>query len=73
MIALNLQISHILSHGTAISQSRYLMFLLERGDIKPKVSERVPLNGVPDAQRLVQSGRANGTLVCVPWVEDEEY
>eukprot|EP00584_Thalassiosira_punctigera_P013799 CAMPEP_0172550888 /NCGR_PEP_ID=MMETSP1067-20121228/33395_1 /TAXON_ID=265564 ORGANISM="Thalassiosira punctigera, Strain Tpunct2005C2" /NCGR_SAMPLE_ID=MMETSP1067 /ASSEMBLY_ACC=CAM_ASM_000444 /LENGTH=561 /DNA_ID=CAMNT_0013338569 /DNA_START=168 /DNA_END=1850 /DNA_ORIENTATION=- len=46
---------------------RYLMFLLERGDVKPKVAERVSLDDVPDAQRLMQSGRANGTVVCVPW------
>jgi len=48
---------------------RYLMFLLEKGDIKPKVAERVSLEDVPDAQRLMQSGRANGTVVCVPWIE----
>lgn len=49
---------------------RYLMFLLERGDVKPKVAERVSLEDVPDAQRLMQSGRANGTVVCVPWIEE---
>lgn len=49
---------------------RYLMFILERGDIKPKVAERVSLDDVPDAQRLMQSGRANGTVVCVPWIEE---
>ncbi|KAL7536463.1 hypothetical protein ACHAXR_007914 [Thalassiosira sp. AJA248-18] len=49
---------------------RYLMFLLERGDVKPKVAERVSLDDVPDAQRLMQSGRANGTVVCVPWIEE---
>jgi len=49
---------------------RYLMFMLEKGDIKPKIAERVSLEDVPDAQRLMQSGRANGTVVCVPWIED---
>lgn len=48
---------------------RYLMFLLEKRAIKPKVAERVSLDDVPDAQRLMQSGRANGTVVCVPWIE----
>mmetsp|Transcript_17270 Transcript_17270/g.36434 ORF Transcript_17270/g.36434 Transcript_17270/m.36434 type:complete len:522 (+) Transcript_17270:77-1642(+) len=48
---------------------RYLMFMLERGGIKPKVAERVSLDDVPDAQRLMRSGRANGTVVCVPWIE----
>lgn len=48
---------------------RYLMFLLEKGDVTPKVAERVSLDDVPDAQRLMQSGRANGTVVCVPWIE----
>lgn len=49
---------------------RYLMFLLERGDVRPKIAERVSLDDVPDAQRLMQSGRANGTVVCVPWIEE---
>lgn len=49
---------------------RYLLFLLETGGIKPKVAERVSLDDVPDAQRLMQSGRANGTVVCVPWIEE---
>lgn len=49
---------------------RYLMFLLERGTIKPKIAELVSLSDVPDAQRLMESGKANGTVVCTPWVED---
>ena len=49
---------------------KYLMFLCERGDIKPKIAERVSLDDVPDAQRLMQLGKANGTVVCVPWIEE---
>jgi NADPH2:quinone reductase len=49
---------------------RYLMFLLERGTIKPKIAELVSLNDVSDAQRLMESGKANGTVVCTPWVEE---
>jgi len=48
---------------------RYLMFLLEKGDLKPKISEKVSLDDVPDAQRLISTGRSNGTMVCVPWIE----
>ena len=48
---------------------RYLMFLLEKGELKPKISEKVSLDDVPDAQRLIASGRSNGTMVCVPWIE----
>lgn len=50
---------------------RYLMFLLERGWIKPKVANQVPLKGVMDSLYVVQSGTANGTMVCVPWKEDK--
>ena len=50
---------------------RYLMFLLERGDVKPKIAERVTLDDVPDAQRLIQTGRANGTVVCMPWMMED--
>jgi len=49
---------------------RYLMFLLEQGSIKPKVAELVSLSDVGDAQRLMESGKANGTVVCTPWVEE---
>lgn len=49
---------------------RYLIFLLERGIIKPRIAELVSLSDVPDAQRLMESGKANGTVVCSPWVED---
>jgi len=48
---------------------RYLMFLLEKGDITPKIAEKVSLDDVPDAQRLISQGRANGTMVCIPWIE----
>jgi len=47
-----------------------LLFLCEKGDIKPKIAERVSLDDVPDAQRLMQVGKANGTVVCVPWIEE---
>jgi NADPH2:quinone reductase len=48
----------------------YLMFLCARGDIIPKVAERVSLDDVKDAQRLLQIGKANGTVVCVPWIQE---
>lgn len=49
---------------------RYLTFLLEKGHIKPKIAEKVSLEDVPDAQRLMIAGRANGTIVCVPWIDN---
>ncbi len=49
---------------------KYLIFLCERGLIKPKIAERVSLDDVPEAQRLIQVGKSNGTVVCVPWIEE---
>ncbi|KAL7535998.1 hypothetical protein ACHAWF_005333 [Thalassiosira exigua] len=46
---------------------KYLLFLMKKGDVDPKVAERVSLDDVPDAQRLMWSERANGTVVCTPW------
>lgn len=53
-----------------IQDMKYLTFLLEKGDIAPKIAEKVALEDVPDAQRLMFSGKANGTIVCVPWIEN---
>jgi len=49
---------------------RYLMLILERGVITPKIAEKVCLEDVPDAQRLLYSGKSNGTIVCVPWIDN---
>lgn len=49
---------------------KYLMFLCERGLIKPKIANRVSLDDVPEAHRLLQIGKSNGTVVCVPWIEE---
>lgn len=50
---------------------RYLMFLLGKQWIIPKVSKEVTLDEVFDAQYVIQSGNANGTTVCTPWKEIE--
>lgn len=70
--------THFLNTDTAFDEDtpqyrqdlKYLLFLCEKGDIKPKIAERVSLDDVPDAQRLMQVGKANGTVVCVPWIEE---
>ena len=49
---------------------KYLQFLCERGLIKPKIANRVSLDDVPEAHRLLQIGKSNGTVVCVPWIEE---
>jgi len=45
----------------------YLMFLVEQGKIHPKVGEKVALDDVGDAQKLLANGKNNGTIVCLPW------
>ncbi|KAL3776937.1 hypothetical protein ACHAW5_009249 [Stephanodiscus triporus] len=49
---------------------RYLLFLCARGDIIPKVAKQVSLDDVPNAQRLIHMGKANGTVVCLPWLQE---
>lgn len=42
---------------------KYLLFLVESGQLKPKIAERVSLEEVPDAHRYLETGKANGTIV----------
>ena len=45
----------------------YLICKLQRGEINPKVAGKVSLNQVPKAQKLIEKGLPNGTVVCLPW------
>ena len=45
---------------------KYLCFLVESGTLKPKIAERVSIEEIPDAQRYLETGKANGTIVCLP-------
>lgn len=45
---------------------KYLCFLVENGTLKPKIAERVSIEEVPDAQRYLETGKVNGTIVCLP-------
>lgn len=45
----------------------YLYLQMENGGIKPKVAGRVSLNQVPKAQRLIEKGLPNGTVILNPW------
>lgn len=45
---------------------KYLCFLVESGMLKPKIAERVNIEEIPDAQRYLETGKANGTIVCLP-------
>ena len=45
---------------------KYLCFLVENGTLKPNIAERVNIEEVPDAQRYLETGKANGTIVCLP-------
>lgn len=45
---------------------KYLCFLVESGALVPKIAERVQIEEVADAHRYLETGKANGTIVCVP-------
>lgn len=46
---------------------QYLICMLEKNEIKPKIAGQVALNQVPKAQKLLEKGLPNGTIVCLPW------
>ena len=48
---------------------KHLLHKLHRGDIRPKISGVIALNQVPKAQRLIEKGLPNGTVVVLPWAE----
>ncbi len=48
---------------------KHLLHKLNRGEIRPKISGVVALNQVPKAQRLIEKGLPNGTVVVLPWAE----
>jgi NADPH:quinone reductase-like Zn-dependent oxidoreductase len=45
---------------------KYLCFLVESGALVPKIAERVQIEEVADAHRYLETGKANGTIVCIP-------
>lgn len=45
---------------------KYLCFLVESGALTPKIAERVSIEEVADAQRYLETGKANGCIVCLP-------
>lgn len=45
----------------------YLMELLARGKINPKVTKRIPLDSVPYYQQQLEAGEVSGLIVCKPW------
>jgi len=50
-----------------VHELHYLICKLDRGEIRPKVAGKVALNQVPKAQKLIEKGLPNGTVVCHPW------
>lgn len=45
----------------------YLMELLSRGKINPKISKRISLDAVPFYQQQLEAGEEDGIIVCKPW------
>ncbi len=43
-----------------------LLGMLRRGDIKPRVAERIPLDAVADAHNRIERGGLDGKIVLVP-------
>jgi NADPH:quinone reductase-like Zn-dependent oxidoreductase len=50
----------------------HLLKLLERGVIKPKILDRIPLNKVGKAHEALFSKRLRGFLVCEPWLKTKK-
>lgn len=52
---------------------KYLCFLVESGALVPKIAERVQIEEVADAHRYLETGKANGTIVCVPSRDKNQF
>jgi NADPH:quinone reductase len=50
----------------------HLLLLLERGDLKPEVLDRLPLSKVAKAHDLLESKRLPGFLICEPWMRGKK-
>ncbi|KAL3786758.1 hypothetical protein ACHAW5_002959 [Stephanodiscus triporus] len=44
---------------------KYLCYLVESGMLKPKIADRISLEKVPEAHRRIETGKVNGTIVCL--------
>jgi NADPH:quinone reductase-like Zn-dependent oxidoreductase len=44
---------------------KYLCFLVENSMLKPIIADRIPIEDVPDAHRYLETGKVNGTIVCI--------
>lgn len=44
---------------------KYLCHLVESGMLKPKIADRISLEKVPEAHRGIETGKVNGTIVCL--------
>lgn len=50
---------------------KHLCFLVESGTLVPKISEKISIEDVADAHRYLQTGKSNGTIVCLPEQPDK--
>ena len=44
---------------------KYMCFLVENSMLKPIIADRIPIEDVPDAHRYLETGKVNGTIVCI--------
>ena len=48
----------------------HLLDLLGKKKIKPTVLDRIPLNKVPKAHRIIESKKGlSGFIICEPWLQ----
>ena len=62
----------LLTHGCDARQQRdiaYLLQLLEKKEIKPKVLDRMPLSKVARTQEVLEMKQIHGFIVCEPWIK----
>jgi len=66
--------SNLENHPETFSEDlEYLTKLLRDGWINPKIKEVVPLLGVTEAHKKIESGGLDGCIVCVPWLGSKHY
>lgn len=50
----------------------HLLKLVQQGNVKPKILDRIPLSKVARAHELLESKRLSGFLICEPWMKSKK-
>lgn len=50
----------------------HLIGLMQKGVLKPKILERIPLSKVAKAEEIAEARRLHGVIICEPWIKEKQ-